>query len=281
MSPEQAGSSKQIDHRSDIFSLGVILYQCVTHELPFKGDSLYQLLGDILHRTPPAVRSVVGSVPAGFEAIIERAMQKDPEQRYGQVAEMGAALLPFASPRVRLSFEAELAGVTPSQTGASARAREPLASTLSPATTAAAGLPSRRGMLALGLGLALAAGLITWSLVPRRPPDPEAGPAPVAEPVPAPAAMPAAAPVPEPKTAPEPAATPETAPEPVAELDDAGTAAADVATRPTHPREKRRRPKVLRSAAQPARITPAVSAPAPAASDAPPAATGDLFRDRK
>jgi serine/threonine-protein kinase len=107
MSPEQAGSSKRVDHRSDIFSLGVILYQCATHELPFKGDSLYKLLGEILHSEPPPVRSIAQNVPSAFEAVIVRAMQKDPAARFQTAAELGAALLPFASPRVRLSYERE------------------------------------------------------------------------------------------------------------------------------------------------------------------------------
>ncbi|MFI5307905.1 MAG: serine/threonine-protein kinase, partial [Polyangiales bacterium] len=90
MSPEQAGSSKQVDHRSDIFSLGVILYQCATHELPFKGDSLFQLLGEIMHSEPPPVRSLAERVPPAFEAVIARAMQKDPAKRFQSAAELGA-----------------------------------------------------------------------------------------------------------------------------------------------------------------------------------------------
>jgi serine/threonine protein kinase len=117
MSPEQAGSSRTVDHRSDVFSLGVILYQCATRELPFKGDSLFQLLGAILHTDPPSVRSISASMPSAFEGVISRAMQKDPNRRYQTAAQLGAALLPFASPRVRLQFEAELGGAEAFATG--------------------------------------------------------------------------------------------------------------------------------------------------------------------
>jgi len=108
MSPEQAGSSRTVDHRSDVFSLGVILYQCATRELPFKGDSLFQLLGAILHTEPVRASQISHSLPAAFEGVIGRAMQKDPNRRYQTAAQLGGALLPFASPRVRLAFEAEL-----------------------------------------------------------------------------------------------------------------------------------------------------------------------------
>jgi serine/threonine-protein kinase len=107
MSPEQAASSKQIDYRSDIFSLGVILYQCATHELPFNAESLFQLLTQIVRVDPPALRSLQPSVPAAFEALVDRAMRKEPAQRFQSAAELGAALLPFASERVRLRYEPE------------------------------------------------------------------------------------------------------------------------------------------------------------------------------
>jgi serine/threonine-protein kinase len=109
MSPEQAGSSKHVDHRSDLFSLGVILYQCATHELPFKGDSLFKLLGEILHSEPPTVSTLAQGIPPAFEAVIARAMKKDPALRFQSAAELGSALLPFASARVRLGYEHEFA----------------------------------------------------------------------------------------------------------------------------------------------------------------------------
>jgi serine/threonine-protein kinase len=123
MSPEQAGSAKSVDHRSDIFSLGVILYQCATHELPFRGDSLYELLGAIINVEPPSPRSLVGQLPPSFEALIARAMKKDPRERFQSAAELGSALLPFASTRTRLSYEGEFGGESPVSTPAVAVAR--------------------------------------------------------------------------------------------------------------------------------------------------------------
>lgn len=111
MSPEQAGSSKEIDHRSDIFSIGVILYQCATHELPFKGDSLFRLLTEIVHADPPPLRSIKPEISEAFEALVLRAMHKDPAQRFQSASALGAALLPFSSTRVRLSYEHEFGAV--------------------------------------------------------------------------------------------------------------------------------------------------------------------------
>jgi serine/threonine-protein kinase len=157
MSPEQAGSSKNVDHRSDIFSLGVILYQCVTHELPFKGDSLYQLLGEIMYKDPPQVSALAQGIAPAFEAVIVRAMQKDPAARFQSALELGAALLPFASARVRIVYEPELLA------GHAAQAALDGSSTLEPTTTDVT--PSRaprRRMLAGLCALLALAGIALW-----------------------------------------------------------------------------------------------------------------------
>jgi Tol biopolymer transport system component len=80
MSPEQV-QSKSVDHRSDIFSLGVILYEMATGERPFKGDTSALLMSSILKDTP-ALASDISNVPRDLGRIIRHGLAKDPAQRY-------------------------------------------------------------------------------------------------------------------------------------------------------------------------------------------------------
>jgi eukaryotic-like serine/threonine-protein kinase len=92
MSPEQVGGH-MVDHRTDIFSLGSMLYELVTGVPPFSGNNLGQLLNAILHGAPPPPSQFRAGVPPGLEAVIERAMQKNPGARYQDAAEMARDLV--------------------------------------------------------------------------------------------------------------------------------------------------------------------------------------------
>jgi CHASE2 domain-containing sensor protein/tRNA A-37 threonylcarbamoyl transferase component Bud32 len=81
MSPEQLAGRK-IDGRSDLFSLAGTLYQLLCGRLPFEGESMAQLMYKISNEMPPDPRAVNPKVPPGLVAFIERAMAKDPEQRF-------------------------------------------------------------------------------------------------------------------------------------------------------------------------------------------------------
>jgi Tol biopolymer transport system component len=81
MSPEQA-EGKPVDHRSDIFSLGVMLYEMATGERPFKGDSSVSTLSSILRDTPRPVTEINPGLPRDLAKIIRRVLTKDPEHRY-------------------------------------------------------------------------------------------------------------------------------------------------------------------------------------------------------
>ena len=68
MSPEQLTNPKGVDHRSDIWSLGVILYELLSGEQPFVGESVPEIIGGILSNHPDGVRTLRADVPVGLEA---------------------------------------------------------------------------------------------------------------------------------------------------------------------------------------------------------------------
>lgn len=83
MAPEQAaGRSDQIDQRSDVYGLGAILYEVLTGQAPFSGDSALDVLQVVREKEPDRPRQVCPAVPAALEAICLRALAKKPEDRY-------------------------------------------------------------------------------------------------------------------------------------------------------------------------------------------------------
>jgi serine/threonine-protein kinase len=101
MAPEQASGGGSADERSDQYALGVVLYEIATGRRPYRGQTPQEVLGAILGATfvpPSAHRS---DLPSEFDAIVARAMHRDPDERFPSVAALGAALLPLAGRRTR------------------------------------------------------------------------------------------------------------------------------------------------------------------------------------
>jgi serine/threonine-protein kinase len=92
MSPEQARGLRNIDHRTDLWSLGVIAYKCVVGALPFEGQSVGDLLVNICTGPVPTPSFAAPVLPRSFDAWFFRAMQRDPEQRFSQALELSDAL---------------------------------------------------------------------------------------------------------------------------------------------------------------------------------------------
>jgi serine/threonine-protein kinase len=105
MSPEQIRSSKNVDARADVWSLGVILQELVTGKPPFHADAMTALLAAILTDAPAPLRLVLPSAPVELERAVSRCLEKDVALRMPSVAAFADALSPFASPSARFSIE--------------------------------------------------------------------------------------------------------------------------------------------------------------------------------
>ncbi len=105
MSPEQVRSAKNVDSRSDIWSLGVILYELLTGVCPFAGESLGDTLAKIVSEAAEPIGKHRRDLPAGLAAVIHRCLHRRLDARVQSVGELASALLPFAPREAAVSVD--------------------------------------------------------------------------------------------------------------------------------------------------------------------------------
>lgn len=217
MSPEQVRSARDVDGRTDIWSLGCVLYEMLANVPPFSAETVSAVSAMIVADKPPSLKSLRGDAPPELCKVVLRCLEKNRERRYRTVAALAEALAPFASARSQASAERvlrisqapryESSNPPPSSSRATHEAdtlargkvrpdvttvsevspgvprQRPYQETLA-ATSAASSderTYTRRNGLLVGVA-ALSAGLFVWALLGRSPPAP-AGPSDLGPPV--------------------------------------------------------------------------------------------------
>ncbi|MEY4545500.1 MAG: hypothetical protein RL685_1695 [Pseudomonadota bacterium] len=102
LAPEALRGPGQLGPASDQYSLGVVMYECVTGRTPFQGDTLLALLGALARGTYAPPSSIRPSIAPALEQVIERAMSLDPKDRFPSLREMGSTLLGLAAARTQV-----------------------------------------------------------------------------------------------------------------------------------------------------------------------------------
>jgi serine/threonine protein kinase len=105
MSPEQMVAPATVDVRTDVWCLGVVLYEMLSQRLPFEGETMPALIFNVVEKPHVPLRAVRPDLPEGLDAVIDRCLEKKQPQRFASIAELARALVPFGPPRCEQSVE--------------------------------------------------------------------------------------------------------------------------------------------------------------------------------
>ncbi len=219
MSPEQLRSSKDVDARTDIWSLGVVLFEITTGRMPFAADNLHEHYTKLMLEDPPLPSEVRSDLPRTLDAISAKCLAREPKDRYANVGELAADLAKLATHAdARARAERAMRTLTVNRTQRTSRPSLPPAlssggSAVSILTTARRARRASRWMLALGSLVMIS--VATFVVIHARHaaiPSPSLSPTPSLAPSPSP--TPSLTPTPTPSLAPSPSPTPSLTPSP-------------------------------------------------------------------
>ncbi|MEM9691342.1 MAG: protein kinase [Myxococcota bacterium] len=215
MSPEQMTNARAVDERTDIWSLGCILYESVSGKSPFEGSTLPQICSAILSTDPIPLLKVAPTVDSEMATIVEACLHKDPVARFANVKELALRLAPFAPvqaatslPRIESTLGLTLPLGTPSSAAARGLETDPTivaspqrgtssssvgAITETPVSQTLDGPPPRRSWLVAAVAVGALVGIAaTVATRHSSPPKKMVGPAPASSAIAAPTPSPAA-----------------------------------------------------------------------------------------
>ncbi len=123
MSPEQAKSPKEVDGRTDVYSVSVIMYELLSRRTPFTTESgqLTELLFKLFTADPDPLESLVPGLPEGLAAVVHKGLAREPDKRFSSALDMAEALGPFADDKGRALLEKMRAYVPPEDQGRHSR----------------------------------------------------------------------------------------------------------------------------------------------------------------
>jgi serine/threonine-protein kinase len=162
MSPEQARDTKSAAPHSDQWSLAVMLFECVTGDVPWPGETLVDVQIQMMERPEVSARARRDTLPPGLDPVLRTALRRDPKDRYPSVRAFGEALLVFARRSTREAWTpAFRASITDRERAAATPSEAPPEAPSAPSTDAPRRHRTARvGLAAAAVGIALALGLI-------------------------------------------------------------------------------------------------------------------------
>jgi serine/threonine-protein kinase len=164
MAPEQGLGRPDIDHRADIYSVGVMMYELLAGRPPFQAATYLGLMTEHLQSSPPPLRQFRPELSPSLEAVVLRALEKDPAQRFANMHQLGEALAAAASTGVESAVAPTVApaAVTAPSAATSTRSSRARAAALAQAGPTTPAAPPGR---TLGLGAGLAAAVLVLAVV--------------------------------------------------------------------------------------------------------------------